>query len=152
MLNTPNLHLVDLAFVDGKEGQLPERERAQAEQTVNTQRFQSWATSTSSAKLLAHWDFSPPETIADVLPLSVFCANMTQVLRAKERFVSTLWFCGQHIDPSEAGGRVGGRAMLTCLIDQLLRQHAFDTRSMYSDVDIAALQAHSLDVLTQPLG
>ena len=77
---------------------------------------------------------------------------MTQVLRAKERFVTALWFCGQHINPAEAGGRVGGRAMLTSLIGQLLRQHPFDTRPMYSGVEIAALQEGGLDVLTQLLG
>ena len=152
MLDTPDLDLVDLAFVDDKKGQLPEGERAQAEQIINTQLFQSWIMSTSSAKLLVHWDFSPPQTIADVSPLSIFCATMTQALRAKERFVSALWFCGQHIDPTEAGGTVGGRAMLASLIDQLLRQHAFDTRPMYGAVDLAALQAGGLDALTQMLG
>ncbi len=152
MLDTPDLDLADLAFVDDKKGQLPQGERTQAEQIINTQLFQRWIVSTSSAKLLVHWDFSPPETIADVSPLSVFCATMTQALRGRERFVSALWFCGQHIDPAEAGGRVGGRAMLTSLIDQLLRQYAFDTRPMHSAVDLAALQAVELDALTQLLG
>ncbi|KAK3299643.1 uncharacterized protein B0H64DRAFT_440003 [Chaetomium fimeti] len=152
ILDTPDLDLADLAFINDKKGQLLEGERTQAEQIINTQLFQRWIVSTSSAKLLVHWDLSPPETIADVSPLSVLCATMTQALRAKEGFVSALWFCGQHIDPAEAGGRVGGRAMLASLIDQLLRQHAFDTRYMYSDVDLAALQAGGLDALTQLLG
>jgi len=152
MLDMPDLDLADLAFVEDKKGQLPEGERAQAEQIINTQLFQSWVVSTSSSKLLVHWDFSPPQTIADVSPLSVFCAAMAKALRAKERFVSALWFCGQHIDPAEAGARVGGRAMLNSLIDQLLRQHVFDTRPMYSHVDLAALQAGKLDALIQLLG
>ena len=42
--------------------------------------------------------------------------------------------------------------MLASLIDQLLRQHAFDTRPMYGAVDLAALQAGGLDALTQMLG
>ncbi|KAL8366417.1 hypothetical protein RB595_004950 [Gaeumannomyces hyphopodioides] len=152
ILDTPDLDLADLAFVDNKKGQLPETERAQAEHIANTQLFQRWVVSASSAKLLVHWDSSLPETIAGVSPLSVFCATMTKALRARERFVSALWFCGRHADPTEAGGRIGGRAMLTSLIDQLLRQYAFDTRPMCSDVDLAALQAGGLDALTQLLG
>ncbi|KLU91597.1 hypothetical protein MAPG_10115 [Magnaporthiopsis poae ATCC 64411] len=36
MLDTPDLDLADLAFVNDKKGQLPERERARAEQIINT--------------------------------------------------------------------------------------------------------------------
>ncbi|KAL8309092.1 hypothetical protein RB597_009390 [Gaeumannomyces tritici] len=152
ILNTADLDLADLAFVSDRKGHLPERERAQAEQIVNTQPFQRWVVSASSAKLLVHWDPILPETVAGVSPLSVFCATMTKALRAKDRFLSATWFCGRHIDPAEADGHVGGRAMLAGLIDQLLRQHAFDTRLMCSDVDIPALQAGGLDALVQLLG
>ncbi|KAL8396359.1 hypothetical protein RB596_009845 [Gaeumannomyces avenae] len=152
ILNMADLDLADLAFVNDRKGHLPERERAQAEQIVNTQPFQRWVVSASSAKLLVHWDPILPETVAGVSPLSVFCATMTKALRAKDRFLSATWFCGRHVDPAEAGGHVGGRAMLASLIDQLLRQHAFDTRPMCSDVDIPALQAGGLDALAQLLG
>ncbi|KAH6617424.1 hypothetical protein F5144DRAFT_586391 [Chaetomium tenue] len=151
MLDTPDLDLADVTFVNDKRGQLPERERAQAEQIINTQLFQNWAVSTRSSKLLVHWDFNPPQTIADVSPLSVVCATMTQALRAKERFVSVVWFCGQHTDPAEAGAHVGEQAMLHSLIDQLLRQHDFDMRSMCNSIDFAALQAGRLDTLIQLL-
>ncbi|EAQ84529.1 predicted protein [Chaetomium globosum CBS 148.51] len=151
MLDTPDLDLTDLAFVNDKKGQLPERERTQAEQIINTHLFQNWAITTRSSKLLVHWDFNTPQTIADVSPLSVVCATMTQALRAKEHFVSAVWFCGQHTDPAEAGAHIGGRAMLHSLIDQLLRQHAFDVRPLCSFIDPAALQAGRLDTLIQLL-
>ncbi|KAK4446838.1 hypothetical protein QBC34DRAFT_410940 [Podospora aff. communis PSN243] len=151
MLDRPDLDIADLAFVADKKMQLPESERVQAEQIVNTQLFQKWVVSTTSSKLLVQWDFNPPQTIAEVSPLSVFCATMTKALRTKERFLSVLWFCGQHIDPYEPSTHIGGGAMLSSMIDQLIRQHIFDTRPMYSHVDIAALQAGRQDALIQLL-
>ncbi|EOD43138.1 hypothetical protein UCRNP2_10165 [Neofusicoccum parvum UCRNP2] len=42
--------------------------------------------------------------------------------------------------------------MLASLIDQLLRQHAFDTRPLHNDINLAALQAGSLDEQIKLLG
>ncbi|KAH7309740.1 hypothetical protein B0I35DRAFT_453382 [Stachybotrys elegans] len=151
VFNMPNLDLADLAFVVNNKRQLAERERAQAEQIIDTQLFQRWILSASSAKLLVHWDFILPQTFANVSPLSGFCATMTQVLRAKERCVVAVWFCGRHTGLSEAGGRISG-FMLTSLIDQLLRQHTFDPRLMYTNDNITAMQTGDLEVLTHLLG
>ena len=151
MLDTSDHHLADVAFVMEKKEQIPASERALTERIIGTQLFQNWIVSPSSAKLLVHWDFRLPKTIAGVSPLSVFCTNLAQALRGKERFVSALFFCGLHIDAAECGGRVGGRAMLTSLIVQLLRQHPFDTRPLHHDVHLAGLQEGNLDVLTKVL-
>jgi len=154
MLDIPDLDMADMAFVDGKQHELPEPERVLAEQAVNTQLFRNWIVSPSSAKLLLHWGSSPPTTVAGVSPLSVFCRTMAQALRARERFVSLVWFCGRHVgdeddddddDGDEAWRRrpPGGRTMLASLIDQLLRQHVFDTSDLGrgDDVHLGALQA-----------
>ena len=151
MLDPSDHHLADVAFVTDKKEQLPASERALTERIIGTELFQNWVVSPSSAKLLVHWDFRLPKTIAGVSPLSLFCANLAQALRGKKRFVSALFFCGLHIDPAECGGLVGGRAMLTSLIVQLLRQHTFDTRPLHHDVNLASLQEGNLDALTKLL-
>lgn len=143
-----DLDVADATFVMDKKEQLPAKDRARAEQIIHTQLFRNWIVSASSAKLLVHWDFQRPKTVAEVSPLSIFCTAMAQSLRAKDRFVSTLWFCGRHIDESEPGARAGGRAMLSSLVDQLLRQFAFDTRPLHNDVDLESLQEGSLEALT----
>jgi hypothetical protein len=66
--------------------------------------------------------------------------------------MSVIWFCGRHVDASESGGYVGGRAMLASFIDQLLRQYEFDMRPLHHDVDLASLHGGDLDMLTKLLG
>jgi hypothetical protein len=129
-----------------KKEQLSGKDKARAEQIIHTQLFQNWIVSASSSKLLVHWDFHLPKTIADVSPLSVFCMTLAQSLRTKDRFMSALWFCGCHIDESEPGARTGGHAMLLSLIDQLLRQFQFDTRPLYNYIDLGSLQEGGLEV------
>lgn len=152
IINTRDLDRIDMTFIDNKRGQLPARQHAQAEQIVNAPLFRDWIVSTSSAKLLVQWDARPPQTIAEVSPLSVFCTTMVRALQAKERFMSVQWFCGRHIDPTEVGPYVGGHAMLASLIDQLLRQWAFDTRPLHHEVNLDGLQAGDLDELKKLLG
>lgn len=151
MIDTFDLDFADVAFVMDKKEQLPAKDKARAEQIIHTQLFRNWIVSASSAKLLVHWDFHRPKTIAEVSPLSVFCMTIAQSLRAKDRFVSTIWFCGRHIDESEPGVRTGGRVMLSSLIDQLLRQFQFDTRPLHNDIDLESLQEGNLEALTKLL-
>lgn len=152
ILDTPDLDYVGIAFILDKKEQLPAKQLAQTEQIVNTSLFRSWIVSTSSAKLLVQWTSPLPQTIAEVSPLSVFCATMTQALQAKERFVSIQWFCGRYIDPMQAGQYIGGRAMLVSLIGQLLREHAFDTRPLHPEINLSSLQAGGMDELQKLLG
>ena len=151
ILNIPDLDYVDIAFILDKKEELPAKQRAQAEQIVNTTLFRNWIVTTSSAKLLVQWDSQLPQTIAEVSPLSVFCATMVQALQAKERFLSVQWFCGRHADLMEAGLYVGGRAMLRSLIDQLLREHSFDMQKMYPEIDHASLQEGQISELERLL-
>ncbi|KAH8899100.1 hypothetical protein GQ53DRAFT_878448 [Thozetella sp. PMI_491] len=139
-LEAMDIDLVDASFVVQRKAQFPPRQLVQAEQIINAPLFRHWIVSPSSAKLLVQWAFHPPRSLAGISPLSVFCATMTQALRIKPRFVSTLWFCGRHIDTNEARPRVGGRAMLTSLIDQLLRQYSFDMLELQYEVDLANIR------------
>ncbi len=151
ILDTPDLDYVDIAFILDKKEELPAKQRAQAEQIVNTPLFRSWIVSTSSTKLLVQWTSRLPQTIAEVTPLSIFCATMAQALHAKERFMSIQWFCGRHIDPMEAGQYIGGRAMLLSLIGQLLREHNFDMRLLQPEI-ISSLHEGQIDGLEKLLG
>jgi hypothetical protein len=148
----PDLDYVDITFILDKKEQLPAKQRAQTEQIINSSLFRNWIVSASSAKLLVQWTSRLPQIIAEVSPLSVFCATMTQALQAKERFMSIQWFCGRHIDPMEAGQYIGGRAMLVSLIGQLLRQHAFDTRPLHPEINLSSLQEGGVDELRKLLG
>lgn len=151
VLDTPDLDLVDSTFVSDRRTQFPEKQRTRTEQIVKTELFRNWIVSPSSAKLLVKWDSRRPRTIGGISPLSVFCTTMAQALLPKERFVSLLWFCGLHVDMDEPGSHVGAIPMLISLIDQLLRQHAFDMRPLNQDIDIEGLQGRSTDALTRLL-
>ncbi|EGR49436.1 uncharacterized protein TRIREDRAFT_106627 [Trichoderma reesei QM6a] len=152
LLNQFDVDLVDLAFVADRKGQLPPKQRLQAEQIVNTQLFRNWVISPTSSRLLIHWDNRLPKTIAGLSPLSVFCMTITQALRAKDQFVSLVWFCGRHAEAAESRGCIGARAMLSSLVDQLLKQHPFDAQFLSSNsINIAGLQEGSLDALIQLL-
>ncbi|ORY62060.1 uncharacterized protein BCR38DRAFT_466838 [Pseudomassariella vexata] len=133
LLDIPDLDLADMDFISDRKTQLPAKQRAQVEQIVNTQLFRNWIVSPSGAKLLVQWTSRPPSTIAEVSPLS-----------GKPRFMSVQWFCGQHIEPSQPGRSIGGRAILLSLIDQLLRQHVFDMQLLHQAINLAVLQGREL--------
>ncbi|KAF4462568.1 hypothetical protein FALBO_10622 [Fusarium albosuccineum] len=151
LLGHDNIDLTDMEFVASKKEQLPEKQRVRTEQIINTQLFQSWMVSPYSAKLLIHWDTQPPKTIAGISPLSVFAMTITHLLRSKDRFISALWICGCHADATQPRAGIGGRAMVTSFINQLLRQHIFDTRPLQEDVDVASLQDGDIDELIKLL-
>ncbi|KAJ2895302.1 uncharacterized protein MKZ38_006712 [Zalerion maritima] len=153
LLDCPDADLSDISLVLGKKEQLPARQRAQAEQVINTPLFRNWIVAPSSGKLLVQWDTSLPKTIAEVSPLSVLCTVMLDALRARVGYVSAIWFCGQHITTSGDQSRyTGGRSMLTSMIDQLLRDYTFDTGSLHRHINLKALQEHSIEELGKLLG
>ncbi|PKY03829.1 hypothetical protein P168DRAFT_345063 [Aspergillus campestris IBT 28561] len=147
ILNVSDFDISDIDFVIAKKGLLPAKQRAQVEQAVNTQHFQQWIVSPFSAKLLIHWDFQLPETISGISPLSSLCVSLAQGLGAHDQFMCAVFFCGRHTDATDAGDYIGGRAMLTSLIRQLLRQCEFDTRSLSQQVHVPSLQQDRLDEL-----
>lgn len=145
MIGAQDIDLSDLFFVDDRRHELPAKQRARAEHVVNDHAFQRWVASTSSAKLLVCWDQC--SKVADVSPLTVFCATLATALRAQPRFLSALWFCGRHHDQSEAPleAGLGPRGMLRSLIDQLLRQWTFNTSSLCHTVSLSGLQSGDLE-------
>lgn len=151
MVGPNNIDLHDLDVVADKKKQLNAKDKARVEQIIHTHLFRNWIVSASSAKLLVHWDFQLPKKVAEVSPLSVFCMTMVESLRKKDRFLFALFFCGNHLDTSESGIRTGGHAMISSLIDQLLRQFQFDMSMLHRNVDLAGVQQGNLDSLTRLL-
>lgn len=151
MIDTFDLDFTDGAFISDKKEQIPSKDKSRAEQIVNTPLFRNWIVSASSARLLVHWGSRVPKVVAQVSPLSVFCMTLAGSLRARDEFISAIWFCGEHIDVTEPSARTHGQIMLSSLIDQLLRQFQFDTRPLSKEIDLEGLQAGSVAVLSELL-
>lgn len=152
VLDTPDLDIVDIDFISDRKTQFPAKQRLRTEQIISTDLFRNWIVLPSSAKLLIKWDSHRPRTIGGISPLSVFCTTMAQALQTKENFVSLLWFCGRHMDEDEGSSQVGAIPMITSLIDQLLRQHAFELRLLHQEIDLEGVGGRNLDALTKLLG
>lgn len=140
--------LDDMDYVRSKKCGFLQRERLQTEQIIQQQLFSDWVVSASSSKLLVQWEASLPRTIADLSPLSLFCANLEHVLAARDRFVCIQWFCGRHL---RGGG--DSKDMLTSLILQLLREHSdFDMHALSQRIDLPVLlESRDTDGLIQLL-
>jgi hypothetical protein len=152
MIDAVDVDLVDLTFVQDRKEQLASRDRSRAEQITNTPLFRNWIVSPLSAKLLIHWDSRLPKVVAEVSPLTVFCTTLARSLRSKARFISALWFCGQHINANEHGARSGGQTMVSSLLDQLLRQWEFNTEPLHNHIDFKSLRKGDIETLTGLLG
>lgn len=142
ILGIHNTDLADVAWIDDNKENVSTRHRAQAEGIVNTSSFRNWITSTASAKLLIHWDVNP---MARVSALTLFGTSLIKSLRANQRILSAVWFCSLHADPDDdfdlQPQSRGGHAMLCGLVEQLLRQFAFDSLDSLQDhVSLAQLQ------------
>lgn len=153
MIGFVDIDLRHISLINDRKEEIPQKQRARAEQIVSSTLFEQWAVSTTSAKLLVEWDSSQVKSIAGITPLTVFCTTMAQALRTRPRFISALWFCGRHFDRSDAGGCIGERAMLVSFIDQILRQHVFHPWDPQNEINLHLLQgAHqSIDELLKLL-
>ncbi|TDZ31329.1 hypothetical protein C8035_v005927 [Colletotrichum spinosum] len=151
LLGIGDVEVDDMSFVASKSPELPARQCTRAEQIVSNPLFRSWVTSPGSAKLLIHWDGKLPKQVANISPLSLFCVSLVQMLQGHPRFIPIVWICGRHVN--QLTGPTGGSAMLASLIDQLLRQHEFDVRTVISDgvVDPNALESGSEQELVKLL-
>lgn len=134
ILDIPDIDIADMKQIEAKAWKVDPDQRVQAEGITKLQQFKDWMLSPSSSKLLVHGCFSGLPMYLS--PLSLFCIGLTTALRARERFYSLVFFCGLHLDPDNDNGglHVGGHAMIKSLVAQLLRQHAFDTRSLPDDI------------------
>lgn len=116
-----NLDSVDLQTVKDYSYRLPRKYHARAVQVTQTREFRQWIVTPTSTRLLIHGDFSPHGLDSHrVSPLSFFCFLLVHMLRARERYITLVFFCGFHVE--EEDGNVGGAAMMRSFIAQLLQQ------------------------------
>ncbi|KAK1240714.1 hypothetical protein MKX07_006147 [Trichoderma sp. CBMAI-0711] len=122
ILNIPlDLDSVDLQAVKEYSYRLPRKYHARAVQVTQTREFRQWIVTPTSTRLLIHGDFSPhgPDSHR-VSPLSFFCFLLVHMLRARERYITLVFFCGFHVE--EEDSNVGGAAIMRSFIAQLLQQ------------------------------
>ncbi|OTA08542.1 hypothetical protein A9Z42_0002450 [Trichoderma parareesei] len=122
ILNIPlDLDSVDLQAVKEYSYRLPRKYHARAVQVTQTREFRQWIVTPTSTRLLIHGDFSPhgPDSHR-VSPLSFFCFLLVHMLRARERYITLVFFCGVHVE--EEDSNVGGAAIMRSFIAQLLQQ------------------------------
>lgn len=147
LLNTADADLADTAMVTAMQARLPEKERAQAEQTIHTAPFRQWIVTPQSAKLLVQWGPKRATTIRGVSPLSVVGTSIAQALQSQPRFLFLSWFGGVQVDRVETGHIRKEHALVCSLIDQLLRQHEFDMRFLPALDHLSASLEDWLDIL-----
>lgn len=117
------MDIKDIFHVLGRRHQVPIAKHQKTNALVTTTQFQRWIISPTSCELLVHGEFKGKEPHY-VSALSVFSANLVRALRWRERFVSLVFFCGNHVEDDDQP--LGGRAMIRSFTVQLLRHSSLD--------------------------
>lgn len=114
------------AILEDERRSIPFRERRKADLIVSTSQFRNWVVSNNSSELLVHGDFhGPRSSSANVSALSVFCATLTQTLRAhSQQHIALVFFCGNHVEQDDQ--HRGSRGMVRSFVAQLVRSSLFD--------------------------
>lgn len=118
-----------------KDQAVPIRYRSRTRQILQTSQFKNWIVMPGSCELLIEGDFQP-STPHYISALSQFCATLTHALRAKDQYMSLVFFCGSHVE--EDDHFVGGRAMAASLIAQLLGQQPRDVPPLHAQVQLGS--------------
>ncbi|KAG8169966.1 hypothetical protein KVR01_000711 [Diaporthe batatas] len=119
LLGVPDVSSSDLSRVKNLGTILALKDKKKADRVVQSELFRQWMGSVRPVKLLVHGDFRGSRTAS---PLTLLTATLTEAGRADPtRFVTLVFFCSCHIDPSE-DALVGGKALIQSLICQLLHQ------------------------------
>src|SRR5688572_2952595 len=123
LLRVSDVDIKDIFHVLGRRHQVPIAKHQKTNALVTTTQFQRWIISPTSCELLVHGEFKGKEPHY-VSALSVFSANLVRALRWRERFVSLVFFCGNHVEDDDQP--LGGRAMIRSFTVQLLRHSSLD--------------------------
>ncbi|KAL6833079.1 hypothetical protein J3E69DRAFT_126399 [Trichoderma sp. SZMC 28015] len=140
----------DVKQVSNENDVISLRHRVRAEQVVSTSKFRDWAIKAESKELLVEGDFGY-DNCYYISALSLLCATLTQALRTREGYISTVFFCGCHgkdDDQYNNGKDVGGVAIMKSMILQLLKQHhSFDLTGLEKDIRLDLLKDGDIDQL-----
>jgi hypothetical protein len=144
VLHGANLDTTDLeAIIDSAETILWEY-RKQTQQIFVAKEFSDWASAAKSCTLLIQgYDWKDSEQAG--LAMAFVSATFMHVLRTRDRFISLAFFCGRHVEPEDAP--VGGTALMSSFIAQLLQQHYADTVFNQQDINLEGLRASDIRTL-----
>ena len=140
IIDTQDIDLQDISSILGIKSMFPSRDLAQAEQVIQMDKFQQWLVLPTSTKLLLHWDPRPSRFLGNTSPFSVLCSTMIGILKSRPRYLPLILFGGKHIDRLHEKPWGYPHIMIRSLIDQLLRQHRFDMRSLSHLTDPSRLE------------
>ncbi|KAL6858457.1 hypothetical protein J3F83DRAFT_750862 [Trichoderma novae-zelandiae] len=146
ILNIPrDLDSVDLQAVKDYSYRLPRKYHARAVQVTQTREFRQWIVTPTPTRLLIHGDFSLHALDSGrVSPLSFFCFLLVHMLRARERYVTLVFFCGFHVDEEDCN--VGGAAIMRSFIAQLLRQMGPSFIPLDRSIDLDSVAQEDCDI------
>ncbi|KAL7820182.1 hypothetical protein V8C44DRAFT_315695 [Trichoderma aethiopicum] len=141
-----DLDSVDLQAVKEYSYRLPRKYHARAVQVTQTREFRQWIVTPTSTRLLIHGDFSPHSLDSHrVSPLSFFCFLLVHMLRARERYITLVFFCGFHVDEEE-DSNIGGAALMRSFIAQLLQQMGPGYVQLDMSVDLESVAREDCDI------
>lgn len=123
------------AILEDEWHSIPSRERRKADLIVSTSQFRSWMVGSGSNELLVHGEFRRPQSFsAPVSAISVFCATLTQTLRAQDqKHIVLVFYCGSHAERDDQ--HRGARGMIRSFAAQLARYPSFDTVTQKNGLD-----------------
>ncbi|RFU80454.1 hypothetical protein TARUN_1747 [Trichoderma arundinaceum] len=140
-----DLDKTDLNTVKEYRYRIPRKFRARAEQVTQTLQFRNWVVTPNSCRLLIHGELPQQGlTIGHISPLSHFCAMLVQMLRARDKYISSIFFCGSHVEQED--GNIGGIAMMKSLLVQLLQQLPFESIPLDGTVDWNCLEKNEWSI------
>ncbi|KAI0470355.1 hypothetical protein F4859DRAFT_486496 [Xylaria cf. heliscus] len=117
LLDTPAIHITDIEHILRTRELIPNDDRARTERLLTTRRFRSWIVEPSSQELLIHGDFNGTLYVSG---LSWLCCYLLQALQQTRHLHSLTFFCGRHLDTTDA--HTGGYGIIRSLLSQLLQQ------------------------------
>jgi hypothetical protein len=144
ILNIPDMDKSDLQYIMEKRERIAMEYPGQAEEVAKSKQFKAWAVSPSSEELLIYGN-SQYSGRNHISGLSLLCATVIQGLGSRDRQIALGFFCGRHVETESE--RTGGKAMISSLIAQLLRQHTFDLSILHQDIDLDGLKNANMDHL-----
>ncbi|KAI1733498.1 hypothetical protein F4680DRAFT_454909 [Xylaria scruposa] len=117
LLGTSAFHITDIEHILHTRELIPKEDRGRAERLLTTHAFRGWLVTPTSQELLIHGDFAGTRYVSG---LSWLCCSLIQALQQTSQLHSLAFFCGRHVDATDA--HAGGSGIIRSLLSQLLQQ------------------------------
>jgi hypothetical protein len=144
VLRGTNLDHIDLNDIMKSSETILWKYRKRTQQVLVAKEFYDWASPAKSCKLLIQ-GHTWKDDIRAGQAMAWVSATFAQVTRTRDRFISLAFFCGKHVELEDAP--VGGTALISSLVAQLLQQHYAPTTFSQQDIDLESLRAGDIRTL-----